>query len=491
MMLPEKLKQDLTKYLDGSAGVSKQQSYAVLVVAAAENSDPQTQQQQQQQQQEERDLRDDIETVVGSVQTWSLSDFMSSFRDEKKEEKEKARRCVLLVLLASTPSMVDTKGAKTKEVQAKKDDEKENEKIAEAVVAFCERHNCAGYVPMEATTTSSDTNVAEWRAAACKYGVRERRLLFFSLTQKEQETKNHLVLLPRHLFACVLIIAYQLVTFVRDMVTQLRRVEPGVRIYVIDNGSTFPPLIDWYRQQHEQQQQQQQEKPEEEQPRLFALVEKKHNHGHRVWEQHWRQFASSLSGLVAVTDPDLAFFTPELLGTSASRFDFLGTLNEVLHLRGLGWCDRAGLALDLDVKRKPLNPALRVQHRGILEWEGQFWKNPIALTDQEQEALRSPQMPSTTTTTTNKDEDDDDKNKDDDDKNSFNLPMYRAAIDTTFFLSHTSLLEKGLHPAKSIRVAGPLTCEHRPWSLGFESDLLPGELDSYKRHNISSSWIPH
>ena len=62
--------------------------------------------------------------------------------------------------------------------------------------------------------------------------------------------------------------------------------------------------------------------------------------------------------------------------------------------------------------------------------------------------------------------------------------VYNAAIDTTFCLVNTNY-PNGVH----LRIAGNYTCIHRPWMRGWREELLPDELENYKRDNISSCWL--
>jgi hypothetical protein len=64
--------------------------------------------------------------------------------------------------------------------------------------------------------------------------------------------------------------------------------------------------------------------------------------------------------------------------------------------------------------------------------------------------------------------------------------IYNADIDTTFVLINSKYYIPDSYSA--IRVAGDFTCVHKPWVVGYENELLDGELNYYRNNNISSTW---
>ena len=64
--------------------------------------------------------------------------------------------------------------------------------------------------------------------------------------------------------------------------------------------------------------------------------------------------------------------------------------------------------------------------------------------------------------------------------------LYRAPIDSTFALINKKYRQIGnMH--NSIRMAGDFTAVHRPWTINYEKDLLPGEMEFYLNNKNNKS----
>lgn len=158
------------------------------------------------------------------------------------------------------------------------------------------------------------------------------------------------------------------------------------------------------------------------------------NYGHRVY---LRDEIVKLGGeKYIITDPDL------LLNTKLPQ-NFIDILSDLSEKYKVG---KIGFALDI-TNNINLNINASDNKQTVVDWESQFWTNKI----------------------------------DDPD-----YTLYNAQIDTTFVLINTKYYIPDDFSA--IRVAGDFTCVHRPWVIGYENDLLDGELKYYHTNNISSTW---
>jgi FkbM family methyltransferase len=116
-----------------------------------------------------------------------------------------------------------------------------------------------------------------------------------------------------------IVMAYNQVTYVKDMVDQLAKYTTD--IIVVDNASTFPPLLSYYDRDFK-----------------YTLLRQKTNKGHGV---HTDEFVEKLTGdLYLLTDPDLKF-NPNLPD------NFIQTLVEVSNYFG---AYKTGFALCIDAE---------------------------------------------------------------------------------------------------------------------------------------------
>ena len=158
------------------------------------------------------------------------------------------------------------------------------------------------------------------------------------------------------------------------------------------------------------------------------------NYGHTVY---MRDEIVKLGGdKYIITDPDL-LFNPKL---PQNFIDTLSTLSDQYEV------GKVGFALDIT---NNINHNINASDnkKSIVDWESQFWVNKIDHPEYE---------------------------------------IYNADIDTTFVLINTKYYKPGSYSA--IRVAGDFTCVHKPWVIGYENELLDGELNYYRNNNISSTW---
>ena len=147
----------------------------------------------------------------------------------------------------------------------------------------------------------------------------------------------------------VLIIAFNNFTYVKNMIQQLRSLTIK-KIIVVDNGSTYKPLLDFYKHNRVQQ--------------WFSLIEMNKNHGHRVVVD---QLSSVLPDVFVVTDPDLQM-------SPKTPRDFLSRFLDISRRHQAG---KVGVALDISANEKFRDNLTTVQGQTIREWESQFWRHRL------------------------------------------------------------------------------------------------------------------
>lgn len=188
--------------------------------------------------------------------------------------------------------------------------------------------------------------------------------------------------------------------FCREMI-ELDRFE----IFVCDNGSTYPPMLDLYARL----------------PEAVHVVRLRRNCGPRVF---WLNdgIYGQLPDAFCVSDPDIAF-NPGLPG------DFLDRLLDLTERFQIG---KAGFALD--ISRPELMTPKRFRHvdgwKQVWESEAEHWQYEIS-------------------------------------DDPVGEPIYLADLDTTFALYNKRFFDRSA-PFNAIRVAGRFTARHLPWYLDCE-----------------------
>ncbi len=140
------------------------------------------------------------------------------------------------------------------------------------------------------------------------------------------------------------VIGYNQSTFIKNMVAQLERFTSD--IVVIDNNSTFKPLLDYYQNDFK-----------------YTLLKQNFNHGHLVYA------LPSIQQLVGdihiLTDPDLRF-NPNLPG------DFI---KDLISISNYFEAERVGFALD--IFSDDIRTDIVLNGYTIKGWENQFWANKL------------------------------------------------------------------------------------------------------------------
>jgi hypothetical protein len=214
-------------------------------------------------------------------------------------------------------------------------------------------------------------------------------------------------------------------TYVRQVVQALSRF-PNLKLVILDNASTYEPLLDLYSDI---------EAGRYGDVRVLRLG---CNAGPRfIWYN--ASFLSSLPQFFCITDPDLEV-------NRDLPPDFLESLMELTETYMVG---KAGFALSL------AEPDLMIPSKfrhcegwlTICEAEAKHWQVPL------------PALPS-------------------------GDPAYYATLDTTFAVYNRKYFDVK-QPFEAVRVAGRFTCRHLPWYL---SNGLPDDEETYYRRATEFSY---
>lgn len=142
----------------------------------------------------------------------------------------------------------------------------------------------------------------------------------------------------------VVIIGYNLYTYIKDMVTQLEKYTSD--IIIVDNNSSYEPLINYYKNDFK-----------------YTLLQQNTNHGHTVC---YHDFVQKLVGdIYLLTDPDLQF-------NSKLPDDFISVLIDISKCFG---ARKVGFALCIDAD--DIRTDVFYQGLTIKEWEDNFWRRPL------------------------------------------------------------------------------------------------------------------
>lgn len=228
----------------------------------------------------------------------------------------------------------------------------------------------------------------------------------------------------------VVVNSYNQPTYLRMMLTQLKRL--GCRkLFVLDQGSTYPPLLDYLREIDKE----------------VTVIRLRENHG-----PHWL----FTSGMVSLLPEFFIYTDPDILFPATMPCSFVADMIRVARATRAA---KVGLALDISRPDniKQLHVTIGGAEYTIAEWERQFWRKPIRF--RHFEVYKAPV--DTTFALYNRDR--------------FEPEIKKFQIGDAYYCMEM--------PA-SYRLAGPYTSVHMPWML---DDPIPlDELDYYaaSRSNI-------
>lgn len=163
---------------------------------------------------------------------------------------------------------------------------------------------------------------------------------FASLLFEPLESKD--VLIKKNM--PVVVIGYNQYTYIKNMVAQLEKYTSD--IIVVDNNSTYKPLVDYYEKDFK-----------------YTLLKQKRNYGHTVFKQ---SFVQNLVGdIYILTDPDLEF-NPKL------PTNFIQVLIDVSNYFG---SHKTGFALFID--GDDIRTDIKLEGKSIKEWESSNWQKKL------------------------------------------------------------------------------------------------------------------
>jgi FkbM family methyltransferase len=220
------------------------------------------------------------------------------------------------------------------------------------------------------------------------------------IASREPANAKHCLSLGAHFQSRIPIIipVYNSVTYLRMMVSQLRS-RGFQEIIVVDNASTFPPLLEYLSHVGSE----------------VTVIRLDENKGPHVFLD--RNTLLALPDYFCVSDPDLQF------GPSLPD-QFLCELISLTEEHRVG---KAGLALEISDWSLMREERFQIEGASyqIWDWEAQFWKNPVGHT-------------------------------------STGDAVYDASIDTTFALYNKRFFDPS-HHWKALRAGGKYTSRHLPW----------------------------
>jgi len=143
----------------------------------------------------------------------------------------------------------------------------------------------------------------------------------------------------------IYIIAYNQYTYVKNMVEQCLRLSDIGKIFIIDNGSTYQPLLNWYSDNV---------------PSIkdVELIKRSENGGSHVWKKYLHLFPDEY----IVTDPDL-LFNPKMPNDAIS---ILSNIRKEF--------DVAVVGLALDISDHHNFTDIKCSGLSIHDFEIQYWK---------------------------------------------------------------------------------------------------------------------
>jgi len=150
------------------------------------------------------------------------------------------------------------------------------------------------------------------------------------------------VLVKKNMSAVV--IGYNQYTFIKNMVEQLEKYTSD--IIVIDNASSYQPLLNYYANAFK-----------------YTILKQKENYGHNVYRAD--RIQKIVGDLYLLTDPDLQFNAnlPE------------NFIREFIDIMNYFQASRVGFALFIN--SDDIRTDVTFSGRSIKEWESQFWQKPL------------------------------------------------------------------------------------------------------------------
>ena len=175
---------------------------------------------------------------------------------------------------------------------------------------------------------------------ALKFGYNQVLNRYFNRLAKAQE--KDVLSIP------IIIISFNQLTYLKQLINYLRTT--GFRnIIIIDNNSTYKPLLDYFNEIE-----------------AFVTIKRlKKNYGHKVFWEVPEVYKKYAIGYYVVTDPDI-------LPLHKTAADFMQLFIKVLNTNPKA--TKVGLSLKIDDI-----PNTNKNKSKIIEWETQWWSKPLSV----------------------------------------------------------------------------------------------------------------
>ena len=145
----------------------------------------------------------------------------------------------------------------------------------------------------------------------------------------------------------IFIINYNLLTYTKNMVNQLLKYVDPSNIYIIDNNSTFPPLLEYYKiiSSH------------------INIIYMPDNYGHTVFLHP--DIQKLITDYFIITDPDLKFND----NLPSNFIDIMIQISKKYNANKVGFA--------LDISDPNIRNDITVNDRTIIQYETPFWDSKI------------------------------------------------------------------------------------------------------------------
>jgi len=163
---------------------------------------------------------------------------------------------------------------------------------------------------------------------------------------KQFTKKNeHVTVYTEYYFVDIFIISYNQLTYVKSMVEQLQNFVPSKYIHILDNNSTYPPMIEYLKSVDN----------------IIQVHRFDRNHGHNV-----------ISMIPSITNSQLYIISdPDLILNKNLPSNFISDLISISKKYNSG---KVGFALD---NKNNIRTDVTYGGKTPEEWESQFWTTPI------------------------------------------------------------------------------------------------------------------
>ncbi len=200
----------------------------------------------------------------------------------------------------------------------------------------------------------------------------------------------------------ILIISFNRLTVLQKLLDRLDCLKHK-RIIIVDNASTYPPLLEFFRDLGQK----------------AEIVRMDKNYGHMVLHQVWAE--RQLRVHLGLEDMNYIYTDNDMMPEYDCPNDYIEKFSSVLNK--YPWVKKVGLSIRIDDLPDTF------EKKGILtRWESQFWRRGFRDTE-------------------------------------LNLDLYHAAIDTTFAMQRAGQRADYVDGSVCLRTGPPYIAKHFPWYI--------------------------